>query len=206
MYTAELKQRARAQLGGRIFGETWLIALLVHLLYTAVLSGVGTIAAGIGSVIVSGPMSYGLAYMFSRQARTGAPLNIADLFRGFTDDFVQTFLIGLMSGLFTALWSLLFVIPGIVKAYSYALVYFVKADNPSYGWRECLRESTALMRGNRMRLFMLDLSFIGWYFVGALCLGVGTLWVAPYHFAAKTHFYESLKWGREYSGPEYPAY
>ena len=107
--------------------------------------------------------------------------------------FGGTLLLGLLSSLFTFLWGLLLVIPGVVKSYAYSQAVYVKVDHPDYDWRRCLDESIQMMKGHKMDLFVLDLSFIGWYIVGALCLGLGTLWVAPYHAATRTQFYEDLR-------------
>ena len=97
-----------------------------------------------------------------------------------------------MQAIFIFLWSLLFIIPGIVKSYSYAMCMYVKSDHPDYDWRACLDTSRQLMQGNKWRLFVLDLSFIGWYIVGAMVVGIGTLWVTPYHQATRAQFYEAL--------------
>ena len=176
MTGAELKAQARAQLGGGIFKNEWLTALAVCFIAMAICSAAGGLLPGIGALILSGPMTYG----------------VADVFRGFPEDFGGTLLLGLLSSLFTFLWGLLLVVPGIVKAYSYSQAFFVKVDRPEYDWRACMDESIRLMDGHKMDLFILDLSFLGWYIVGALCIGVGTLWVYPYHMAARTKFYEEL--------------
>jgi uncharacterized membrane protein len=194
MTRQEIKARAKAQLGGNIFGSPWLLALVVCLIASAV-SLLNTIPM-IGSIavlVVTGPIAYGMAYCFLKQTRDGEPMNIGDVFKGFSDDFTGTLLIGLMTSVFTVLWSILFVIPGIVKTYSYSMAYYIKADHPEYKWNECITASRQLMNGHKMDLFIQDLSFIGWMFVGSLCLGVGTLWVAPYMEAARSQFYESLK-------------
>ena len=128
-----------------------------------------------------------------KQARDHQPMDLGDMFKGFSSDFGQNLLIGLMTAIFTALWSLLLIVPGIVKAYSYSMVYYIKADHPEYDWRQCIAESQAMMNGHKMDLFILDLSFIGWMIVGSLCLGVGTLWVSAYMEAARAHFYESIQ-------------
>ena len=193
MTRAELKAQAKAQLGGGIFKNEWLTALAACLIMTVITSAAGTILTGIGSILVSGPLAYGLAYLFLKQSRDGQVMNIGDLFRGFQDDFGGTLLLGLLSSLFTFLWSLLLVIPGGVKPYAYSQAVYVKVDHPDYDWRRCLDESIQMMKGHKMDLFVLDLSFIGWYIVGALCLGLGTLWVAPYHAATRTQFYEDLR-------------
>ena len=102
-----------------------------------------------------------------------------------------------MQSIFIALWSLLLVVPGIVKAYSYSMSYYIQQEDKSKDWKACLDESRQMMDGYKGRLFCLDLSFIGWYIVGALCFGVGTLFVAPYHRMARANFFMALSAERE---------
>ena len=192
MTRREIKARARQQLGGGIFKNDWLMGLLACFIMSAILAAANSIVPLASAIVLTGPLSYGISVLFLRQARLNCGINIDGVFEGFKADFGGTLLIGLMSGIFTFLWSLLFVIPGIIKTYAYSMAYFVKADHPEYGWNQCLKTSIALMKGNKWRLFVLDLSFIGWYLVGALCLGIGTLWVTPYHQAARAQFYCGL--------------
>ena len=189
MSNSELKRKAKAQLGGKLFANAWLMALLVCAIVGAVTAGAGTVVPGLGALLVLGAIEYGSARLFLDQARSGAPMEIGALFSGFSSDFGELFLLGFLTSLFVMLWSLLLVIPGIVKGYSWSLIYYVKRDHPEYDWRQCMKESAAMMRGYKMKLFLLDLSFIGWYIVGSLCLGIGTLWVVPYHMAAQAQFY-----------------
>ena len=193
MTRQEIKARAKDQLGNNLFCNAWLFAVLACFIFSVICSAAGSIIVGIGAVIVTGPLSFGLNYLFLKQARDNQPMELGDLFKGFSEDFSQNLLIGLMTAIFTALWSLLLIVPGIVKAYSYAMVYYIKADHPEYNWRQCIAESQAMMNGHKMDLFILDLSFIGWMIVGSLCLGVGTLWVSAYMEAARAHFYESIQ-------------
>ena len=193
MDRAELKARARAQLGGGIFQNFWMMGLAVCLLIGLLESAATTILPAIGALIVIGPLEYGQAYIFLKQARDRQPVQLGDMFRGFQDDFGGTFLIGFLSQLFVALWSLLFLIPGIVKSYAYSMAYYVKLDHPDYGWKACIDESRRLMDGHKWEKFVLDLSFLGWILVGALCLGVGTLWVTPYMAATEAQFYEYVR-------------
>ena len=74
-------------------------------------------------------------------------------------------------------------------SYSYSMAFYILQDNPDLTWRKALDESRRLMYGNRGKLFALDLSFIGWYILGGILLGVGTFFVAPYHEMARAHFY-----------------
>ena len=188
MSRAEIKARAKAQLGRNLFGGTWLIAIVV-LLIQSVLSSIPLV-----SIIVAGPITFGVAALFLKQARDGKTMEIGELFRGFQEDFGGTFLLWLFTTIFTALWSLLFVIPGIVKSYAYSMGYYLKADHPEYTWQQCLSESQRIMKGHKMDLFIQDLSFIGWMIVGSFCCGIGTLWVMPYMMAARAQFYESLRY------------
>ena len=189
MSRKEIKSRARQQLGGGIFKNGWLMALLACFITTAISGAAGSIVPAIGALIVIGPMSYGLSNCFLKQARDNETMQLENLFTGFTGDFGQNFLIGLLTGIFCFLWSLLLVIPGIVKAYSYSMAYYIKVDNPDYDWKACIDASRQMMNGHKWEMFVLDLSFIGWYIVGSLCLGVGTLWVVPYHTATHAQFY-----------------
>lgn len=193
MTRSEMKARARAQLGGGIFKNAWMIALAACLLVSLIQTAAGSVLPAIGMILVMGPLEYGKRYMFLKQARDGQPMQLGDMFRGFQDDFGGTLLIGFMTGLFTVLWSLLFVIPGIVKSYAYSMAYYVKADHPDYDWKACVNESRRLMNGHKWEKFVLDLSFIGWTIVGSLCLGVGTLWVTPYTAATEAQFYDYVR-------------
>lgn len=193
MTRVEIKERAKAQLGKSIFSANWMYALLVCLLVNIVLSVLNVIP-GIGSLavfVLTGVVTFGQSYCFLKQTRDDKQMDLKDFLVGF-NDFASVTVLGIMQTLFIALWSLLFVIPGIVKAYAYSMAYYIKADHPEYTWKQCLDASQGLMMGHKAELFVQDLSFIGWLFVGALCFGVGTLWVLPYIEAARAQFYQSL--------------
>ena len=113
MTRQQMKAMAKAQLGNQIFGNTWLIAVGVITIQTAISYFVNAIpvAGQVASLLVMGPIAYGVASMFLKQTRTGEKMDIGDIFNGFKDDFSNTFLIGLMTMIFTVLWSLLFIIP-----------------------------------------------------------------------------------------------
>lgn len=187
----EIRAKAREALGRSIFSHSWMMSLVVMLIVSLVLYAVSYISCGIGSYLITGPMSVGLSLAFLRLVRHERDMEISEAFEGL-NDFGSNLMVGLMRNVYVTLWTFLFIIPGIIKSYSYALVYYVKADHPEYGWRECLDESEAMMRGNRWRLFTLQLSFIGWNLVGALCCGIGALWVNPYMEAATAVFYDEL--------------
>ena len=190
----ELRARARAKLGGQIFATNWLFALLAIVIVSAILSAISF--TGIGPLLLIGPLSFGLSAFFLSLVRGKENADLADLFKGFTGaDFVRLLLLGLMEEIFIFLWSLLFVIPGIVKSYSYSQAIFLAYDHPDWDWKQCIDESRRIMDGNKMKLFVLDLSFIGWYIVGMLACGIGVLWVDPYRQAARAEFYQELVGG-----------
>lgn len=186
---AEWKRAAKAQLGNDIFSNGWMMGLATTGVFGLIVAAAGMVLPGLGALIVSGPLAVGLAYVFVKQARDRQVINIGDLFHPFSTDFGGAFLLGLLKSVFIALWSLLFVIPGIVKTYAYSMAEYIKADHPEYDWKQCLDESRNITNGHKWELFVLDLSFIGWYFVGSLCLGIGDLWVLPYHEATKAQAY-----------------
>lgn len=198
-----LRQNARAQLGGGIFQNAWLLTMLACLIAEAVI-GLGSVVI-FGSLLLYGPLSYGLARVTTSMVKGRKSPDFNDLLKGFTDDFAQTMLLGLLQAVFTALWSLLFIIPGIVKNYSYAMSSYIQQDEANKNWRYCLDKSRAMMDGYKAQLFWLDLSFVGWYILGALCLGVGICFVMPYHETARANFYEARK--AEFERPTFtPAF
>lgn len=103
---------------------------------------------------------------------------------------------GLLQVLYIIGWSLLFVIPGIIAAYRYAMTSYLLAENPELGANEAIALSAEWMRGQKWRLFCLEFSFIGWMFLCAFTMGIGNLWLTPYMQQAQTAFYWDLKQAR----------
>lgn len=99
----------------------------------------------------------------------------------------------LYRGVLVFLWSLLLLIPGIIKAYAYILVPYILADNPQIGYKRALEISAGMTDGEKFNIWVLELSFIGWYLLGALALGVGVLFVVPYVNATEAELYLVLK-------------
>ena len=187
--TKEYRKSAREVLGSSIFGKKWLYALLALFVEGALVSiisatGVGTIVA----LIIIGPLNYGLISIFMRLSRKqDEKAELSHLFDGFKERFGESAITAILSYIFTFLWTLLLIIPGIIKSYSYAAALYVVHETKLEG-TEAITESRRLMNGKKWKLFCLDFSFIGWYLLGMLCLGIGVLWVEPYHTAARTEF------------------
>jgi len=98
-----------------------------------------------------------------------------------------------LRGLYTFLWSLLFVIPGIVKAYAYSMVPYILADNPNLPASRAIELSCRMTAGQKWKIFVLDLSFLGWILLGALACGVGVLFVNPYIDSTRAELYMLLR-------------
>ncbi len=205
MITAkEIRARAREALEYRIFGSAWLYAVAACLIVSLLVSVIGAVpfVGVIISFILAGPIYMGLACYFRNVAerKENANRDIGALFDPLRTDAGGSIVTGLLVNVFTYLWSLLFVIPGIVKSFSYSMTYYIKLDHPEYTARQAIDESRRMMDGHKFRLFCLDLSFIGWMFVGVLALGIGVLWVQPYMEAARYEFYCDLKFS-DYTKP-----
>ena len=99
----------------------------------------------------------------------------------------------LLKGIQNFLWYLLFIIPGIIKYYSYRMVPYILADNPNIGASKAIQLSNNMTSGHKFSMFVLDLSFIGWYLLGLLAFGVGMLFVMPYQFATEAELYLVLR-------------
>ena len=188
-----LRENARKQLGGNIFSQNWLLVLVSYLIISLLYSFSSTFF--VVPLLMYGPCMVGFSAITLPLVRGKGRVDLNDLFSGFTSGLTENLLLGFLSMLFISLWSLLFVIPGLVKSYSYSMAFYIRYDDPSKGWRACIDESRAMMDGYKMKLFMLDLSFIGWYLLGMLAFGIGVLFVEPYHQMARANFYESLKAG-----------
>lgn len=186
-----LKQKAKQQLGNGIFQQAWMMGLLMLFLVAVIGTLAGSVTFGLGSFLLVGPLTAGASYAFLKQAR-GKDMEIGDLLYAFKTCFGETFILAIMMCIFVILWSLLLFIPGIIAAYSYEFAFLIKMDHPELDWYSCIQASKRMTKGHKWHLFVLDLSFIGWYIVGSLCFGIGGLWVAPYHTATKVQYYEAL--------------
>lgn len=188
----QIRANARTVLGGNIFAGNWLLALVIGLIHTFGLKLLDNFA-GIGSLLLMSFLTYGYACVFLPIIRAKKEKVEIPAYFGGTEQIGGLVVLSLMTNLFVFLWSLLFIIPGFVKAYAYSMAPYIKYDHPEYGWKRCLDESKAMMKGYKWKLFCLDLSFIGWNIVGMLCFIVGMYWVLPYTKAAQVCFYEELK-------------
>lgn len=184
MTRKELKLKAKASLSGN-----WGTAIGTLLLLMAI----SFVAAYIpfGAFIVAGPIGVGCAFMFTSMLR-GKKINVGDGFEGFKN-FGNACITGVLMNVYIMLWTLLFIIPGYVKSYSYAMTCYILADNPDMKANDAITKSREMMDGHKMELFLLHLSFIGWMILGAFTFGVLYIWLIPYMDATTAAFYESIK-------------
>ena len=104
------------------------------------------------------------------------------------------YLIGIvLMGIYTFLWSLLLLVPGIIKSISYSMTYYIMRENPGMSGEQAIQRSMAMMRGHKMQYFLLILSFIGWAILALIPAGLGFIWLIPYMYTAQAAFYEELK-------------
>lgn len=121
----------------------------------------------------------------------GVDAGIGELFVH-KNQILKAFALNFVTGLMIALWTLLFIIPGIIATYRYAMAPYIMAENPDIGIMEAIEESKYLMDGHKGDLFWLHLSFLGWAFLCVFTLGIGTLWLNPYMNVTEAEFYLEL--------------
>ena len=172
----------------------WGIAIAATLVYGVILCGISTIVPVVGSIaalIIGGPLIVGLNLAFLGLVRKG-DMEIGQVFAGFKE-FGGACAAYLLTLLFTFLWALLFLIPGIVAGYSYSMTFFIIADDPTIQPLDAIRKSKGMMRGYKWKLFCMHWRFLGWSLLCILTCGIGFIWLVPYIQAAKTHFYEDVR-------------
>lgn len=124
----------------------------------------------------------------------------------FKKNYLQIVLGMLLRGLYTFLWTLLFIVPGIIKTYEYRMVPYILADNPTIKQRDAFYLSREMMRGNKWKAFVLDLSFIGWGILNLMTVGIlGIFFVGPYRNQTNANLYLALR-GESTAVEETPVY
>lgn len=191
-----------AIMGGMLIGSSFLPQLNIHLENQDIESWEQFFRITLGSTTISvntinlvhfilgGVIQLGYAHFLLKQYNR-ASFEVKDLFSQF-ERFGQGFLQRFLRSLYTALWSLLFIIPGIVKSYAYAMTPFIMAENPEMTASEAITASKEMMNGHKGELFTLDLTFIGWDLLCLLTLNIGHIWLNPYKNAAYAVFYKDL--------------
>ena len=177
VYSADIQQITESGMGGilaGIVGTIFAVALLIALIQLI-----------IGFVVAAGYSKFNMNLVDGEESRVG---NLFEYFPHW-----KTMLkAGLLQVLYVILWSMLFVIPGIVAAFRYAMTYYILAENPELTASEAINRSKEMMNGNKWRLFCLGFSFIGWEILSAITMGIGYLFLIPYQYAATAAFYREI--------------
>lgn len=142
------------------------------------------------TIVIGGAMTLGY-YQFYQNLVRNQEAEVGTLFvhknklwHGFCLNFWQI--------LYVFLWTLCFIIPGIMAGLSYSMAAYIANDHPEMTAREAIAASKEMMKGHRWRLFCLQISFIGWSLAAAFTLGIGSFALAPYQETAKAYFYQNL--------------
>ncbi len=164
--------------------------------YAPIIFAVALVAVILGSLLsifVFGPLQVGCCNFFKLNAQGDADLNA--LSQGFKKNCYWK-MVGTMftKALFTRLWTFLFIIPGIIKAYEYRMIPYILADAPQIARKDAFRISKEMMKGNKMDAFVLDLSFIGWEFLSLCTCGIlGIFYVNPYINATNAELFIAVR-------------
>lgn len=121
------------------------------------------------------------------------PAPFTEVFNGFKENYLNKVGVMFMRNLFISLWTLLFIVPGVIASYKYWAVKYILNENPNLSWQHALDMSKRMTYGRKMDLFMLNLSFIGWRILGTLLFGIGNFFVNPYYAQTETEAYEFIK-------------
>lgn len=187
------REAAWAQLKGN-----WKPAVLFTLVYNLILcltqaiSSTSDYVSILISLFILIPLGYGYNIAFLNFKRTGESVKMEQLFDGFKD-YSRVVLTNILETVYVFLWTMLLIIPGIIKAISYSQTTYILKDNPDLKNNAAIELSMAMMKGHKFDYFCLILSFIGWLLLCILTLGIGLLWVSPYITTASANFYEYVK-------------
>lgn len=190
-HNRDLMVRAQAALDGH-----WWLAAGVAFVFMAIMTAASAVPC-LGSIVnllIEGPLSLGLA-AFALAIVRSKPLEMGLLFEGF-EEFGSALAAYILMLIFVFLWTLLFIIPGIVAGLAYSMTYFILKDQPTLGTMEAIGLSRQMMRGNKWKYFCLQWRFLGWGLLCLLTCGIGFFWLVPYIAASNAAFYEDLNAGR----------
>lgn len=188
MTRIRLKILAKQQIQGNIF-RFFVCGMIIGAISIGVslIPLIGTLAI----FLFSPALMLGLVKLTLGLTR-GEKIKISKLFGAF-DQFLQAFLLSFLKKVFLFLWFLLLVIPGIVKALSYSMANFILAENPGMTGLEAISQSRRIMKGHKMELFELYVSFLLWFLLGMLTLGIAYIYIIPYIFTTLANFYQDIK-------------
>ncbi len=184
----ELMKMARQSLTGR-----WGLAIGTFVIYLILVGALGVIPilGQIGALLIAGPFALGVA-LFSLSLARDEDARMEQIFSGF-NNFGTALGVYLLMAIIVFLFTLLLIVPGIIRALAYSQSYFILADNPQMSAMDVLDESKRMMDGYKMKYFRLMLRFLGLALLCILTLGIGFFWFIPYIYVTNAKFYEDIK-------------
>ncbi len=187
-HNKELMAQARNALAGR-----WGLAAVATLLYIVVMAiaEIIPIAGVVIGLLIGGPFVLGYV-LFTLSISRGLEAKSSMIFDGFKN-FAISLGTYLLMAIFTILWCLLLIVPGIIAALSYSMAFFILAENPNIGSLEAITASKKMMMGYKWKYFCLNWRFFWWGLLCVLTLGIGFLWLMPYMYVSFAKFYEDIK-------------
>lgn len=145
------------------------------------------------SIFVKNPLEVGVDHFFV-MCTDEETVSVKEVLYGFKNDYGNIVKCMFLRGLFTILWTMLFIIPGIIKAFAWILVPYILAENPDMNAKEAMALSAEMMKGNKWKFFVLSLSFIGWHILAAITFGIlNIFYVGPYFQLTVAEFYRELR-------------
>lgn len=169
--------------------DKWGLAIGTFFVYGLMMGGFQF--TGVITLIIGGPLTLGLA-IFSLAISRNQEARFEQLFKGF-NNFGTALGAYILMVIFVLLWSILLIIPGIIAALSYAMTFYIIADEPSIQIMDAIDKSKKMMYGYKWKFFCLNLRFFGWGLLCILTLGIGFLWLLPYMEISFVKFYDDIK-------------
>ena len=205
---SEIRQETLALMKGN-----WKPAVVVTLVYLLVVYAGTFVAALVGkgvgepvggavqeilsllvAILVIYPMTFSLVMLFLGFVRGEQQLHVGAIFGGFKKEYYgKSIGMYLLIAIFTILWTLLLIVPGIIKSLSYALAPYILAENPELTANEAINRSMVMMKGHKLDLFLMVLGYAGFALLSVLALGIPMLWLNPYYQAVFVKFYAEVK-------------
>ena len=208
---SEIRQESLALLKGN-WGSAVVVALVFLLLVyacslVATLLGMSTgesvgdsdgvtiqLFSMLASILVVFPLTFSLIKLFLGFVRGEQKIQVEDIFAGFKKPYYgKSIGVYILVAIFTFLWALLLIVPGIIKSLSYSLAPYILADNPELTANEAINQSMKMMNGHKMQLFLILLGYLGFALLSILALGIPLLWLYPYYQVVLAKFYEEVK-------------
>lgn len=186
----EKKSKYFRDLAWAQLSDKWGQVVIFTLVYLVIAYVVSSLAAISGIFLL--PMGYSYIVAFLDNKRSSGNFKTESLFDGYKD-FLRIFGTAVLVDVYIFLWTLLFVVPGIIKYISYSQTYFILKDNPELDFNSAIERSMDMMQGHKWQYFKLHFSFFGWFLLCIITCGILILWVQPYLVQTLVNFYESVK-------------